>query len=291
MSDADLLNQLRNMERAGRELRRSRLTSSGGSISDLSEHIRAENEALVPRSDTPVEESVSIFLLFFRGAFLQHPVYPWVPGPGGKTDVRSSKIIIESEFAADVLTDTDHQLPSIILSAGPTTDQEVATGSLAGGSFSRGERVLTGLLTGTMQAQIKAKLPVDGVRLSDGLKTLLRAGRLAELRRRGIHEVQNITGGGYTRQNALYNVETAGSTQSMTPVTWTYHYQWTLRETFRPGVFEMGQIVHQYLSIEDDPNAVDPLRDDRRIRHELNLGEEFIPLLKSDVLDPDTESE
>lgn len=288
MSGTDTVNQLKRLERAARELRRRRERVEHGNFSsELAEFIRARYEQDVTREDLPAVEVVEHVLLFIRGLFAHHPVYQWKSDGMGRTDL-DSDIFVESEYSISEV-EIDPGKPVIVVRPGPGSDNDLVIGNLKHIHIGTGAVTRTSLETGTIQVLCADKTGAAANRLAALVRNHIRAG-VDDLRARGLHEIRNLTGGGYERGNPLYNRAVNGVTHAVAPVVFTYFYQWTNRETPREGVYEQARIFQQSLGVLDGPS--DPASHDR-IQGRVELNEHVIltdvAFFAGDLIDPEEE--
>lgn len=288
MSGTDVVNQLKNLEKAAREARQRRQQLQHGNFSsELSEFIRNRYEQDVTREDLPTVEVVEHVLLFLRGLFAHHPIYQWKSDGMGRTDL-DSDIFIESEFSIENL-EMDPAKPAVVVRPGPNSDNDLVIGNLKHVHIGTGAVTRTSLETGTIQVLCGDKDGATAARLSNLVKNHIRAG-VDDLRARGLHEIRNLTGGGYERGNPMYNRQVKGTTHAVSPITFTYFYQWTNRETPREGVYEQARIYQQSIGVLDGPSDPDSRN---RIQGRVELNERLIltdvAFFADDVIDPEEE--
>ena len=239
-------------------VRRSRMAAFGDSSSEVDQANRAAATERVPRTDLHKVEITEHLTLCLRDLFAQHPTFTWVGNGQGRTDVRKSDIVIEHVFASP-LTDVDLEKPYIKLRPGPSTRTQTNIGYVKHWDLRTGNKTRTGLDVGSMQILVHCKTPALAEALAEFIVNFMTANE-DEIRHQRIHEIQNITAGGYEDGNPLYNRGTGEKTHALIPVTFTYFYQWTLRTRHRPGTFEMGTAAVLGEATGDFTGDEDPAR-------------------------------
>lgn len=260
-------------EQAEKLARKAQGEAHGKFSSDVDEALDATWRALRPRSDMVALEVTEHITLFLRSFFGQNHEIQWVGDGKGLTDVEKSDIIIESVFAKRN-RDQDLQKPTVIVRPGPTNDSRMFVGDLKHYDWRTGAETYTGLEPGTIQITVAATLPATAQILASVIKNALRTHR-KEIRHRVLHEIDNITTGGYEEGNPFYNRVTNKQTHAVVPITFTYYYQWTSRKGPRPGVYETAHTL--VAGIRRKEGIHSPADVDERVESEVKLtGDEIL---------------
>ena len=217
-------------------VRRARTAAFGDSSSEVDQQNRAAATVKVPRTDNPGLEVTEHFLMCLRSLFAQNHEWTWVGDGTGRTDVRKSRVVIESDFSRD-LEEENLNLPYVRVRPGPTSSMQTHIGGVKHFDFETGSTTYTGLDAGSMQLTISHPAAARAQTFANHLKKFLVANE-NELRAQRIHLIDNINVGGYEKNNPLYNRTVGKSTHAVIPVTFMFYYQWTMRNSPRPGTYE-----------------------------------------------------
>lgn len=274
MADFTEISDLRQLRQQAKKLaRRAEGTRHGYFSSDLDEGLDEAYRALRKRSDNPTVEITEHLTLFLRSLFANNHELIWVGDGTGHTDVEKSDVIIEHVFAKR-RRDQDLYKPTIIVRPGPSNNSRLFIGDLKHFDWADGTETYTGLKPGTLQILVKATLPAAAALLADFISKSIEIHR-SEIRHRVLHEIENVTTGGYEEDNPAYNQEINERRHVVIPITMTYYYQWTARKGPRPGVYEEGTSMVVALRRKEGIDAKPDV--DERVSAEVKLtGDEIL---------------